>query len=87
MSVFEATAIRYFTPRVWGAAHVVWVAGGAVVLDGQQSARARVNSRLGATLSFPVTRGRSVKVGFAESAITRFGNDFASFSVVYQHGW
>jgi hypothetical protein len=27
MGVFEASAIRYLTPRVWGAAHVVWVAG------------------------------------------------------------
>ena len=87
LGVFEASAIRYFTPRVWGAAHAVWVAGGAAVLDERQGARGQVNSRLGASFSFPAGRGQSLKLGLAESAITRFGNDFASLSIVYQRGW
>jgi hypothetical protein len=87
IGLFEANAIRYFTPRVWGGLHALWVVGGAAVVDDREPGERQNNARFGASLSLPLARGHSLKLGVAESAITRFGNDFVSVSVVYQRGW
>ena len=87
LGVIETSAIRYFTPRVWGAVHAIWVAGGAAVVDERSNAKGQANARLGLSASFPLAPGQSVKLGIAESAVTRFGNDFTSFSAVYQRSW
>lgn len=87
IGLFEGSVIRYFTPRIWGAVHALWVTGGAGVLDGRENAAAQGNARLGASVSLPLARGQSMKIGIAESAVTRFGNDFASLSFVYQRAW
>jgi hypothetical protein len=87
IGLFEINAIRYFTPRIWGGLHALWVVGGAGVVDGGPSGESQNNARFGASVSLPLAAGHSLKLGVAESAITRFGNDFVSLSVVYQRGW
>jgi hypothetical protein len=45
------------------------------------------NSRLGATISIPVTKQQSVKLSGSSGAITNIGADFKSIGVAYQYLW
>lgn len=45
------------------------------------------NSRLGATLSLPLRKKQSLKVGFSTGATARAGQKFTSVSVAWQFMW
>ena len=45
------------------------------------------NSRLGATISIPVTKRQSLKFSGSSGAVTNIGADFISIGVAYQYLW
>lgn len=45
------------------------------------------NSRIGLTLSLPVGRGKSIKLGAHTGAVTSIGADFDIATVTYQVLW
>jgi hypothetical protein len=51
-----------FKPRLWAAIDATWYEGGGARLDGGEPSGAMNNSRLGATVSFPMGRYQSLKV-------------------------
>ena len=74
-------------PRAWLAVDATWYGGGkATIDDGPPSSRLS-NTRLGATLSWPVAKRQSVKVAYSGGASTRVGSDFRTIAVVWQVLW
>lgn len=73
--------------RAWAAFDATWYAGGKSRVDDDPPSERQNNTRIGATLSWPITRGQSVKVGWSTGASTRTGTDFTTVAVAWQVLW
>lgn len=76
-----------FRPQLWIAANATWYAGGRTTVDGIRKADRQETTRLGLTLSLPLTGGQSLKVAWSDGASTRIGSDFTTWTVVWQYAW
>jgi len=74
-------------PRLWAAFDANYYTGGRTSIDGVARADLQRNSRLGATISIPVTRRQSLKFSGSSGAVTNIGADFISIGVAYQYLW
>jgi hypothetical protein len=74
-------------PRFWTAFDATWYSGGTTIVDGMAKGAIQRNTRLGATLSVPLTLQQSVKVAVSKGATTRSGSDFTTLSAVWQYSW
>jgi hypothetical protein len=73
--------------RTWLAFDATWYSGGkARVNDGPASSR-QSNTRVGATVAWPIGRQQSVKVAYSTGASTRTGADFNTVVVAWQILW
>jgi hypothetical protein len=73
-----------FRPRLWAAVDATWYQGGGASVDGGEPAGAMSNSRLGATISFPMGRQQSLKVAASSGVAVRTGTNFRTLSVGWQ---
>ncbi len=73
-----------FRPRLWIAVDATWYAGGATQVTRQEPLTAMNNSRLGATMSVPVTRTQSLKLAYSDGLLVRTGTNFQTFSIGWQ---
>ena len=73
-----------FRPRLWAAVDATWYQGGGASVDAGQPSEALNNSRLGATVSFPMGRQQSLKVAYSSGVAVRTGANFRTFSVGWQ---
>ena len=76
-----------FRPQLWIAANATWYAGGRTTVDSIRKADRQETTRLGLTLSMPLTGGQSLKVAWSDGASTRIGSDFTTWTVVWQFAW
>jgi outer membrane putative beta-barrel porin/alpha-amylase len=83
----QAHASYTLRPRMWFAFDGTWYSGGATRVDGVAKADLQRNSRLGATLSVPLTARQSAKIAFSTGATTRIGGDFNTVAVLWQLSW
>jgi hypothetical protein len=82
------THVSYaFKPRLWAAFDANFYTGGRTSIDGLRNFDLQRNSRVGATLSIPVTKRQSVKFSGSTGAVTNIGADFISIGVAYQYLW
>jgi hypothetical protein len=70
--------------RAWAALDATWFDGGETAVDGVASRDRQSNTRLGATMSLPVGRMRSLKLTYSTGAFTRRGSDYDTWSVTWQ---
>jgi hypothetical protein len=87
VTTLQAHASYTFRPRLWLAGDATWYRGGDTTVDGVEKGDLQRNSRLGATLSLPLTTRQSVKVSFSTGTTTRFGGDFNTVAVAWQLSW
>jgi len=83
----QAHASYTLRPRLWFAFDATWYSGGQTTVDGVAKGDMQRNSRLGATMSLPLTRRQSVKVAYSTGATTRVGADFNTIAVTWQFNW
>jgi hypothetical protein len=76
-----------FRPRLWVATSATWYGGGETTLDGVHKHDRQDNTRIGVTLSVPLSREMSLKFGWADGVTTRIGSDFTTFAVAWQYAW
>jgi hypothetical protein len=77
--------VSYALPRrLWVAFIGTWFAGGETRTNRAVNPDQQRNTRLGATVSIPLTAWQSVKVVWSTGATTRRGSDFDSFTVTWQ---
>lgn len=73
-----------FRPRLWAALDATWYQGGGASVDGGEPSASMNNSRLGATVSFPLGRQQSLKVAYSSGVAVRTGTNFRTLSVGWQ---
>jgi len=74
-------------PRLWIAFDANFYTGGRTSVDGVPKNDLQRNSRLGGTISIPVTKRQSLKFSGSSGAVTNIGADFVSLGVAYQYLW
>jgi hypothetical protein len=73
-----------FRPRLWAAFDATWYSGGDARVDGGTPSGGVNNSRMGATVSFPLGRYQSLKVAYNSGVVVRTGTNFRTLSVGWQ---
>jgi len=76
-----------FKPRLWAAFDANFYTGGRTSVDGIAGNDLQRNSRVGGTLSIPVTKRQSLKFSGSTGAVTNIGGNFVSIGVAYQYLW
>jgi hypothetical protein len=77
----------YLRPRAWVSFDSnFWVGGNTVVNGVENQDRAR-NSRLGGTISIPLSRHNSLKFSASTGAIVRVGGNFTTITAGWQYSW
>ncbi len=76
-----------FRPRLWLAFDSTWYDGGATTIDGVPRLDRQSNTRLGLTLSLPLTARQSLKLVWSDGVSTRIGSDFDSWGVFWTYAW
>jgi hypothetical protein len=79
--------IYNFGRGVWGALDGTYYTGGRTTLDSVEGNDLQESSRLGLTLSLPVTRYNSVKLYASTGVSTRTGTDFDAVGIAWQYRW
>jgi hypothetical protein len=86
---FEAHLSRDLgKPRFWASLDGNFWFGGTTTLNGIQNPVTRqTSSRLGGTLSVPVTSHQSFKFAYSRGTYIRFGGDYHNVQVAWQYSW
>ena len=74
-------------PMMWVSLNATFYAGGQSEVNGLRKDDRQNNSRVGATLVFPVGTQHSVKIAASTGAVIRVGANFTSFSIAWQSSW
>jgi hypothetical protein len=62
--------------------------GGRTSLNGVENTKTlQENSRIGATVSIPISKHQSLKFGYSTGAYVHFGGDFEIVSAAWQYSW
>lgn len=80
----QAHASYYFKKQMWVSINMNWFNGGKTLVDGESQGNLLDNWRVGATWSFPVAKGHSLKLQFHVGAFTESGYDYNAVSLAYQ---
>lgn len=76
------------TPRFWASLDGNFWFGGTTTLGGIENPNTRqTSSRVGATLSVPVTTHQSFKFAYSKGSYVRFGGDYQNVQVAWQYAW
>lgn len=87
LTSFQGHVIYTLRPRMWLAADATYYIGGRTTVDGAVNADYQKNSRIGATFSFPLSKGNSLKVAWARGLTARIGGDLTAIVVGWQYTW
>jgi len=83
----QGHVIYSFRNGVWASADATWFGGGRTTLNGALRNDLQQNSRIGATLAFPVDRYNSIKFAVSSGVSARTGNSFDLIALAWQHRW
>jgi hypothetical protein len=64
-----------------------WYGGGRSYISSIARADFQSNTRLGVTMSVPLTQHQSLKANLSSGVVTRIGGDFRQFNIVWQYAW
>ena len=85
---FEGHLSYDVKPRLWASLDGNFWRGGRTSLNGiTNPATLQKNSRVGGTLSVPVSKHQSLKVSYSRGAYIRFGGSYDNLSVGWQYSW
>jgi hypothetical protein len=87
MGAFQAHLSYNFTRLLWAAFDATYYVGGRSTVGGIENDDRQSNTRVGATVAFPVGRRHSIKLAVSKGAIVRSGADFSTFSFGWQTAW
>jgi hypothetical protein len=87
MLAFQGHASYTLRPRFWIAVNGTWYRGGSSRVSDGDSSPPLNNSRLGATVSFPIGVRHSIKAAYGSGVIVRKGSDFRTVTIGWQVLW
>ena len=74
-------------PRLWIALDGTWYNGGAAIVNGLPASGRQNNSRVGGTVSLPITKNQSAKIAYSNGVTARLGTNFSTVAVTWQYLW
>lgn len=88
IGAFEGHLSYDVKPRLWASLDGNYWFGGVTRLNGiSNPGTAQKNSRIGATVSIPITKHQSIKCSYNNGAYIRYGGNFQNLSVGWQYTW
>jgi outer membrane putative beta-barrel porin/alpha-amylase len=87
LSALQGHMSYTFRPSLWIAADGTWYGGGAASVSGGPKSARLDNSRLGVTLSLPLTASQSAKLAYSRGALVRAGSNFSTIIAGWQLRW
>jgi hypothetical protein len=85
---FEGHLSYDVRPRLWASLDGNFWFGGKTTLSGVQNAATELrNSRVGATVSIPMSKHQAVKFSYNNGAYIKYGGNFQNISVAWQYSW
>lgn len=85
---FEGHLSYDVKPKLWASLDGNFWIGGTTTLNGVENpSTLQRNSRIGATVSVPLTKRQSVKVSYNRGAYIRYGGNYQNISVAWQYSW
>ena len=88
VGAFEGHLSYDFKPRLWISLDGNFWYGGQTSLSGVPNvATVQRNSRIGVTMSIPLTKRQSVKISYNNGAYISYGGNYQDISVSWQYSW
>ncbi len=88
IAAFEGHISYDIKPRLWISLDGNFWVGGRTTLNGVESPNSlQKNSRIGGTVSVPVSKHQSVKFSYNRGAYIRYGGNFNNVAVGWQYSW
>lgn len=88
MWAFEGHLSYDVKPRLWASLDGNFWVGGRTTINGVQNLNSlQRNSRVGATVSLPVSKHQSLKFSYNRGAYIRYGGNFNNVSAGWQYSW
>jgi hypothetical protein len=88
IGAFEGHLSYDFKPRLWASLDGNYWFGGKTSINGVQNPLTQEsNSRLGGTVSIPITKHQSLKFSYNNGTYIRFGGNYQSVSAAWQYSW
>ena len=85
---FEGHLSYDVKPRLWASFDGNFWVGGSTSINGvENTSTQQRNSRVGTTMSVPVTRHQALKVSYNRGAYIRYGGNYDTVSVAWQYSW
>jgi len=88
VGAFEGHLSYDLKPRFWASLDGNFWFGGRTSLNGRENiGTLQRNSRVGATMSVPVSKHQSVKFSYSNGAYIRYGGNYQTVSLAWQYSW
>ena len=88
IGAFEGHLSYDVKTRLWASLDGNFWFGGRTSLNGvENSASTLRSSRIGGTVSFPVSKHQSIKLSYNNGAYIKYGGNFQNISVGWQYSW
>jgi len=88
VGAFEGHLSYDAKPRLWASIDGNFWSGGRTSLNGVENpATLQRSSRVGGTVSIPVSKYQSLKFSYNNGAYIRYGGNFQNLSVAWQYSW
>ncbi|MGA7916480.1 MAG: transporter [Candidatus Acidiferrales bacterium] len=88
IGAFEGHLSYDLKPRLWVSLDVNFWAGGVTSLSGVQNLQTKqTGSRIGGTVSIPISKHQSIKASYSDGTYVRFGGNYHNISVAWQYSW
>jgi hypothetical protein len=88
IGAFEGHLSYDFKPRLWASLDGNYWFGGRTSINGVVNSLSELgNSRIGATVSLPITKRQSVKFAYSNGTYIRYGGNYQNVSVAWQYYW
>ena len=88
IGAFEGHFSYDVKPRFWASVDGNFWFGGRTSRNGIENLQTlQQNSRIGATVSFPVSKHQAMKFSYNHGAYIRFGGNYDNVSVAWQYSW
>ena len=88
VGAFEGHLSYDVKPRFWASLDGNFWFGGQTSLNGvENSSTEQKNSRIGGTVSIPISRHQSLKFSYSNGAYVRYGGNYQNVSMAWQYSW
>ncbi|WP_433974869.1 transporter [Tunturiibacter lichenicola] len=85
---FEGHLSYEAKPRLWASLDGNYWFGGKTSINGVQNPiTQQANSRIGGTVSFPISKRQSLKFSYSNGTYIRFGGNYQNVTAAWQYSW